>query len=158
MSGAVNFNHTPRLAYSLAEAAKTVSLSVRSLRYLMRTGKLGYVRLGRRVLIRHEDLERLLRQGYCRASNRLDADELIRPQNRTAPEGATPSAASAVAGCDNERCSRPGERPHDNELKPRCQCTPPHVLPSSDSASAAKAISPDRPTIDAGAAAQGPPG
>jgi hypothetical protein len=46
MSGAVNFNHTPRLAYSLAEAAKTVSLSVRSLRYLMRTGSSDMCGLG----------------------------------------------------------------------------------------------------------------
>lgn len=71
---------TQRLAYSLAEAARQASLSVRSLRYLMQTGKLGYVRVGKRVLIRHADLERLLNQGYCRASARLDADEPIRPR------------------------------------------------------------------------------
>jgi excisionase family DNA binding protein len=71
---------TQRLAYSLAEAAQQASLSVRSLRYLMQTGKLGYVRVGKRVLIRHADLERLLNQGYCRASARLDADEPIRPR------------------------------------------------------------------------------
>jgi excisionase family DNA binding protein len=71
---------TERLAYSLAEAAQQASLSVRSLRYLMATGKLGFVRVGRRVLIRHDDLERLLRQGYCRATDRLDADAPIRPR------------------------------------------------------------------------------
>jgi excisionase family DNA binding protein len=82
---------TPKLSYSLREAADALSLSVRSLRYLMQTGKLGYVRLGRRVLIRHEDLERLLRQGYCRPQGRIDADEPIRPRTRKAlgshPEG-----------------------------------------------------------------------
>jgi excisionase family DNA binding protein len=72
----------PKLAYSLAEAAQALSLSVRSLRYLIQTGKLGYVRLGRRVLIRHEDLERLLRQGYCRPQGRIDADEPIRPKRQ----------------------------------------------------------------------------
>jgi excisionase family DNA binding protein len=71
-----------QLAYSLAEAAEALSLSVRSLRYLMQTGKLGYVRVGRRVLIRHTDLERLLNQSYCRATDRLDADEPIRPRKR----------------------------------------------------------------------------
>jgi excisionase family DNA binding protein len=81
---------TPRLAYSLAEAAEVLSLSVRSLRYLLANGKLGYVKVGRRRLIRHEDLERLLRQGYCRATDRLDADSPIRPKaihaNAPAPE------------------------------------------------------------------------
>jgi len=32
---------TPKLAYRLAEAAEAVSLSIRSLRYLIRTGQLG---------------------------------------------------------------------------------------------------------------------
>jgi excisionase family DNA binding protein len=80
-----------RIAHSVSEAAELVGLSVRSLRYLVKTGKLGYVRLGRRVLIRHEDLERLLRQGYCRPQGRIDADEPIRPRTRKAlgshPEG-----------------------------------------------------------------------
>jgi excisionase family DNA binding protein len=71
-----------RLAHSVSEAAELVGLSVRSLRYLVKTGKLGYVRLGRRVLIRHEDLERLLRQGYCRPQGRIDADEAIRPRKQ----------------------------------------------------------------------------
>jgi excisionase family DNA binding protein len=71
---------TSKLAYSLRDAAQALSVSVRSLRYLMQTGKLGYVRLGRRVLIRHEDLERLLRQGYCRPQARINADEPIRPK------------------------------------------------------------------------------
>jgi excisionase family DNA binding protein len=83
---------TQRLAYSLAEAARATSLSVRSLCYLMQTGKLGYVRLGRRVLIRHDDLERLLRQGYCRPTAPLDADMPIRP---TAENGNAPSAGEA---------------------------------------------------------------
>lgn len=71
-----------KIAYSLAEAAQLSILSVRSLRYLMATGKLGYARVGRRVLIRHADLERLLSQGYCRATERLDADEPIRPHKQ----------------------------------------------------------------------------
>jgi excisionase family DNA binding protein len=71
-----------RLAYSIAEAAEILSLSTRSLRYLMQTGKLGYVKLGRRILIRAEDLQRLLRQGYCRPQGRMDADEPIRPRKQ----------------------------------------------------------------------------
>jgi excisionase family DNA binding protein len=82
---------TQRLAYSLTEAAQALSLSVRSLRYLMQTGRLGYVRLGRKILIRDEDLQRLLRQGYCRPQGRIDADKPIRPRKQQAlgrdPEG-----------------------------------------------------------------------
>jgi excisionase family DNA binding protein len=71
-----------RMAYSISEAAQVLSLSVRSLRYLMQTGKLGYVRVGRRILIKEEDLQRLLRQGYCRAHSRIGADEYIRPRKQ----------------------------------------------------------------------------
>jgi hypothetical protein len=37
---------TRRLAYSLAEAAQALSLSVRSLRYLLQTGRLDSMRVG----------------------------------------------------------------------------------------------------------------
>jgi excisionase family DNA binding protein len=73
---------TPRLAYGLVESSQQTGLSVRSLRYLMASGRLAFVKIGRRVLIRHADLERLLKQGYCRATERLDSDEPIRPQKR----------------------------------------------------------------------------
>jgi excisionase family DNA binding protein len=69
-----------RFVYSVAEAAKLLSLSPRSLRYLLQTGRLGFVRLGRRVLIRHADLEALLRKAYVRPMQALDADEPIRPR------------------------------------------------------------------------------
>jgi excisionase family DNA binding protein len=79
------------LAYSVGEAAQLVGLSVRSLRYLLSTGKLGFSRFGRRIVIPHTELERLLRQGYCRPQGRIDADEPIRPRTRKAlgshPEG-----------------------------------------------------------------------
>jgi excisionase family DNA binding protein len=66
------------LAYSLREAAGLLGLSVRSLRYLIRSGRIGHVRIGRRVLIRHVDLEALLRQGYVKPIAPLDADASIR--------------------------------------------------------------------------------
>jgi excisionase family DNA binding protein len=73
-------SHTPRLTYSVKEAAHMTGLSVRSLRYLMTTGRLGFVRLGkRRVLIRHADLEALLKQNYLKPIAPLDADAPIRP-------------------------------------------------------------------------------
>jgi excisionase family DNA binding protein len=68
-----------RLAYSVTEAAEATSLSVRSLRYLMRTGRLTYARIGRRYLIPHTELERLLRRATVKASEPLDADNPIRP-------------------------------------------------------------------------------
>ena len=69
----------PRLAYSLKDAAQVSGISVRSLRYLMQTGRLGFVRLGRKILIRHSDLEALLKRGYVKADTPLDADGFIRP-------------------------------------------------------------------------------
>jgi excisionase family DNA binding protein len=85
-----------RLAYPIAEAAQLIGVSVRSVRYLLKTAKLGYVRLGRRVLIRHEDLERLLRQGYCRPQARLDADEPIRPPQNQQGNSRDPEALDAL--------------------------------------------------------------
>jgi excisionase family DNA binding protein len=69
-----------RLAYSLAEAAELIGVSVRSLRYLLQQGRIGYVRMGRRVLVRHEDLQRLLKQHFCRPGASVDADAPIRPR------------------------------------------------------------------------------
>ena len=85
---------TPRLAYSLTEAAQALSLSVRSLRYLMQTEKVGVSRIGRRVLIPHTELEKLLRRSAVKATARLDADEPIRPKNSNAPEVYTTPEAS----------------------------------------------------------------
>jgi excisionase family DNA binding protein len=78
-----------RLAYSLAEAAQLSSLSIRSLRYLMQQGKLGFAKVGRRVLVPHAELERLLRRASVKPTQRLDADEPIRPrgENNNAPSG-----------------------------------------------------------------------
>jgi excisionase family DNA binding protein len=70
---------SPRLAYSVLDAAELTGLSVRSMRYLMRQGRLGYVRLGRRVRIRHADLEALLRKHTVKALPNLDAETPIRP-------------------------------------------------------------------------------
>jgi excisionase family DNA binding protein len=74
---------TPQpIAYSIAEAARISSLSVRSLRYLLRSGRLRYVKLGRRVLIRHTDLEALMRKHYVKPMVGLDAEAPIRPDIR----------------------------------------------------------------------------
>jgi excisionase family DNA binding protein len=71
-----------RLAYSLAEAAERSSLSVRSLRYLLQQGKLGYAKVGRRILIPHVELERLIRRTLVKPTQALDADEPIRPRGK----------------------------------------------------------------------------
>jgi excisionase family DNA binding protein len=92
---------TPRLAYSLAEAAQALSLGVRSLRYLLRTGKLGYARLGRRVLIPHTELEKLLQRVSVKATVPLDADEPICPMARTgnghAPRGKREASVTSAS-------------------------------------------------------------
>jgi excisionase family DNA binding protein len=90
---------TPRLAYSLMEAAQALSLSVRSLRYLIQTGKLGFARFGRRVVIPHAELEKLLRQASVKATERLAADESIRLPAKHAkgmePLGSRPCVSDA---------------------------------------------------------------
>jgi excisionase family DNA binding protein len=68
-----------KLAYSVQEAAHLLGLSVRSVRYLMRTGRLGFVCLGRRRLIRSADLEQVLKRHYVKAGTPLDGEAPIRP-------------------------------------------------------------------------------
>lgn len=52
--------HTARLAYSIEEATKLTSLGRSTLYILMSEGRLPYVQIGRRRLIRHDSLEQLL--------------------------------------------------------------------------------------------------
>jgi excisionase family DNA binding protein len=71
---------TGRLAYSDKEAAGVLGLSVRSIVYLRRTGKLGFSKIGRRVLIPAAEPERLLRRTSVKPAQAIDADEPIRPR------------------------------------------------------------------------------
>jgi excisionase family DNA binding protein len=70
------------LAYSVTEAAQLLGLSARSVRYLLKEGKLGFCRVGRRIVITQRDLERLLKQAYVRPVQPLEADAPIRPVTR----------------------------------------------------------------------------
>jgi excisionase family DNA binding protein len=49
----------PRHAYSIAEAARSISLSRRALYQLIEAGALRTVKLGRRRLVPREELERI---------------------------------------------------------------------------------------------------
>jgi excisionase family DNA binding protein len=90
----------PRLAYSLAEAAQLSSLSVRLLRYLMQQGKLGFAKVGRRILVPHVELERLLRRASIKSTQIIDADELIRPRGKNTKAGSTTLPAQEVGTGD----------------------------------------------------------
>jgi hypothetical protein len=59
----------------------------------MQTGKLGYAKVGRRILIPHAELERLIRRASVKPTQALDADEPIRPRgtNSNASERANPT-------------------------------------------------------------------
>src|SRR5262245_16313311 len=99
-----------RMAYSLAEAAQAVGLSTRSLRYLIKTGRLGYAKVGRRVLVPHAELEKFLRRASTKATEILDADEPIRPQKQQRPGArATPGHS-----CNSLTGSDPGGSLNDN--------------------------------------------
>jgi excisionase family DNA binding protein len=52
--------------YSRKEAAQLWGISVRSLDYMIERGVIAVVRIGRRVLIQHKELERFARQNQER--------------------------------------------------------------------------------------------
>ena len=52
-----------RLAYSKKEAAAATSISVRSIDYLIGNGRLKAVKIGRRVVIPAQELEKLVYNG-----------------------------------------------------------------------------------------------
>ncbi len=57
--------HQGPLLFSLAKAAGELSLSVRFLRKLARSGQLRVVRVGRRVLVQRSEMLRVSREGVC---------------------------------------------------------------------------------------------
>ena len=91
---------TERLAHSDKEAARVLGLSVRSIVYLWRTGKLGFSKVGRRVLIPAAELERLLRRTSVKPTQTIEADEPIRPRgkNTKAPIGEVEALRCSTAG------------------------------------------------------------
>ena len=60
-------NTTPRTAYSLDEAARSLGLSRRTLYTLMRDDKLATVKVGKRRLVPARELERLVRPAEAAA-------------------------------------------------------------------------------------------
>lgn len=65
----------PRLFYSRKEAAYLLSISVRSLDYLIAEGRLHTRKIGAKILVPHDELLRFARH---------DRSEDIRPKLRTA--------------------------------------------------------------------------
>jgi excisionase family DNA binding protein len=65
MMGAATLNSPPQLACSVDEASEATGLSPWSLRYLMKSGRLGYAKVGRRILIPLAELERPTAPGHC---------------------------------------------------------------------------------------------
>lgn len=54
-----------RMAYSIKEAAQQTTLSKEYLRLEIKRGKLKARRIGRRILILHEDLQAYLKRGVA---------------------------------------------------------------------------------------------
>jgi excisionase family DNA binding protein len=84
-----------RLAYSDKEAARILGLSKRSIVYLRRNGKIGFSKIGRRILIPATELQRLLKRSFVKPTATLDGDEPIRtrPPKQQRP-GSHPEASS----------------------------------------------------------------
>ena len=55
----------PKLLYSRKAAAELLSIALRTLDYLITNQKIAIVRVGRRVLITHQELQRFSRRGYA---------------------------------------------------------------------------------------------
>jgi excisionase family DNA binding protein len=83
-----------RLAYSDREAAEALGLSVRSVVYLRRSGRLGFSKIGRRVLIPAREIERILAKSFVKPTAPLDGDEPIRPRKQEGP-GQAPEASDS---------------------------------------------------------------
>lgn len=77
-SAAVNTtqqSHSPRMLYGRAEAARLLSISTRSLDYLVSGKELNTRRIGNRVMFQHEELRRFCRGDHnVTTSARLKAD------------------------------------------------------------------------------------
>ena len=61
MGHATTHEHAPKLLYDRKGAAAALSISVRSLDYLIERGELSTRRIGKKVLIRAGDLQRFAR-------------------------------------------------------------------------------------------------
>ena len=53
---------------TIDEGARDLRLSIHTIRHWVRTGRLTHVRLGRRIMLRRSDLERLVRDNVVKAS------------------------------------------------------------------------------------------
>jgi len=55
--------HQARISFGLSEAAGLIGVSASKLRKLIRAGDLKATRIGRRVLLRASEIDRLLKRG-----------------------------------------------------------------------------------------------
>jgi hypothetical protein len=62
----------PRMAYNKRDAAATISIKVRKLDYLIESGELEVRRIGTRVVITHQALQRFLRRDHTKPFLRID--------------------------------------------------------------------------------------
>jgi excisionase family DNA binding protein len=88
------------LAYTVRESARLIGSSERTIRYAIKMGRLGFCRLGRKVVIPHSELVKLLKRGYVKPVEGFDPSEPIRPITKNAkPQDApTPQGSRGTAG------------------------------------------------------------
>jgi excisionase family DNA binding protein len=56
----------PKMAYSRRDAAATLTIKVRKLDYLIKSGEMKVRRIGRRVVITHQELQNFLRRDHLK--------------------------------------------------------------------------------------------
>jgi excisionase family DNA binding protein len=56
-----------KMAYSKRDAASTLSISVRKLDYMIERGEIKVRRIGKRVVITHQELQQFLRRDHVTA-------------------------------------------------------------------------------------------
>ena len=77
-----------RIAYSPKQATLVLPFGERTIRELLKTGRLGYSRIGRKILIPKTEIEKLLRKGFNKPTTGVDPDAPIFPENTRRPANA----------------------------------------------------------------------
>ena len=108
-----------RIAYSPKQATLVLPFGERTIRELLKTGRLGYSRIGRKILIPKTEIEKLLRKGFNKPTTGVDPDAPIFPENTRGPANAwMPSQKTATPPAANWRrhVKRPLD-PEENSMK-----------------------------------------
>lgn len=92
-----------RMTFSVTEVARQLSISVRKLRQEMSQGRIGYVRLGRRVLMTVDQIDQYIAGNSVHASDVTSvAAEIAKSAGSAKPAGLSRATAPKRAGLNSK--------------------------------------------------------